>query len=100
MRGFFRFLSEQTGDIAVFVNVDVLCSGLLGKSGHGHDIAREGNDEACTCGYLDVSDGYGEALGSAELCSVVREAVLRLCNADGKLAVAERLKLTNLLDCV
>lgn len=38
--------SEQTGDPAVFVHVDLLGSGDLGQPRHGHDLARQGNDEA------------------------------------------------------
>ena len=40
--------SEQTGDPAVFVHVDLLGSGDLGQTRHGHDLARQGNDEART----------------------------------------------------
>ena len=91
--------SEQSDDTAVFCDVDAFCGGNLGKTGHGHDVAGQNDDEACACGDLDVADGDGEAFGCAEELLVIGEAVLRFCHANGKLVKAECSQSSDLLLC-
>ena len=45
---FISFLSEQAGDFAVGVYVDIHGGGLFGQTGHGHDVAADDDHEACT----------------------------------------------------
>ena len=90
--------SEQAADDAVLVYVDPLRCGNLGKSGHGHDIAGQGNDETCARADLEVADGNSEALGSTEQSGVIGERVLGLGHADGQSREAEVSQLFDLLD--
>ena len=46
---------EQARDLAGLVHVDLLGGGDFGQAGHGHNVAGEGNNEACACGDLQVS---------------------------------------------
>ena len=94
---YFYKKSKQSDDFSVFVNVDVLCCGLFGKSGHRHNITCQHNDKSCTCTDLDVFNGYDEVLGCTELCRIVGKAVLCFCDTNRKLSEAETLKLCNLL---
>ena len=94
---YFYKKSKQSDDFSVFVNVDVLRCGLFGKSGHRHNITCQHNDKSCACTDLDVFNGYGEVLGSTELCRIVGKAVLCFCDANRKLSKAETLKLFNLI---
>ena len=59
------FISEQSVDIALAVNVDAVGGGNLGKSGHSHNVAGVDYHKACACGELDITDGYLKA----EYCS-------------------------------
>ena len=92
-------VSEKPRNNSVFINVDFFCRRNLGKTGHSHYIARECNDKACTCRYLDVFNGDRESVGSAELCRVVREAVLRFCHTYRDFVEAQSGELLYLLLC-
>ena len=81
--------SEQTGDPAVFVHVDLLGSGDLGQTRHSHDLARQGNDEARTGADLQAAHGDGKILGRAQQSGIIRQGVLRLCHAHRQIAEAE-----------
>ena len=76
--------SEQTGDPAVFVHVDLLGGGDLRQPRHGHDLARQGNDEARTGADRQAAHGDGKILGRAQQSRVVRQRVLSLCHATGR----------------
>ena len=78
-------MSEQTGDHAVFVDIDLFCRGNLGKSGHRHDISRERYYKACTGADLKISDCNIKSLRSTFLCLIVGETVLCLRDTYGKL---------------
>ena len=68
-----KCILEQTGDPAVFVNIDLFSSGSLGQTGHGHNVAGKSNDEARTGGNLQIANGNGEIFGSAQQALVIRE---------------------------
>ena len=92
------FRSEKAADNAVLVDIDSLSRRNLGKSGHGHDVTGQGNDEACARADLEVAHGDGKALGSTQQCRIVGEGVLGLSHADGKSREAEVCQLFDLLD--
>ena len=77
---------EQAGDLAVLIHVDPLCSGNLGKTGHGHDLTGEGNQEAGAGSDLDVPYRDGKAHRSAQLGLIVREGILGLAMQMGILS--------------
>ena len=89
--------SEQTGDPAVFVHVDLLGGGHLGQTRHGHDLARQGNDEARTGADFQAAHGDGKIFGRAQQSRVVRQGVLRLCHAHRQITKAQIKELLGLL---
>ena len=74
-------------------------AGRFGKTGHGHDIARQSDNEASTGRNLRLAHRDAETARSAELRLVVGEAVLGLRHANRHMGETERLKLRNLLFC-
>ena len=72
---------EQSGDLAVLVHVDALGGRDLRKTGHGHDVAGEGHQEAGAGRDLQVAHGDGKALGRAQKGGVIGEGLLGLGHA-------------------
>ena len=88
---------EQAGDLAVLVDVDALGSGHLGQTRHGHHIASQGNNKACTSGDLQSTHCHFKVLRSTQQLLVIREGILSLCHTDGTVAKSHSLQLFRLL---
>ena len=54
---------RQSDDSSLFIDVDPLGRGPIGKARHADDVARQGDEEAGAGGDLDVADGQGEPRG-------------------------------------
>ena len=61
--------------------------GILGQSGHRHDIARQGDDEARTGIDAQFSNFDGKSSRCSEELGIVGERVLRLGNTDGHVVI-------------
>ena len=72
-------------------------AGTLRQTRHGHDVARERDDEPGAGGRVDVADGEPEAGRSAQLGGIVGEGVLGLGDADRGLPEPHRLALGDVL---
>jgi hypothetical protein len=81
-------LSEDAVDLAVGEEADLLGGGDLGQSGHAHDVAGQGDNEAGSGGEAQLADREGVAGGRALGVGVGAEAVLGLGDADREVAVA------------
>ena len=90
MRDYFL---EKSSDLSGFVYIDSLSSRYLRESWHGHDLAGEGYDEACTCGNLQVTYSYFKVCRCAQFGLVICQAVLCLGYTDRAVAESESLKL-------
>ena len=90
---YYQLLSEKSSDLACFVYIDSLSSRYFRESWHGHDLACEGYDEACTCGNLEVTYSNFEVCRCTKFCLVVGQAVLCLSYADRAVAKSECFKL-------
>ena len=64
--------------------VDVECSGLLGESGHTHDVTTHHHEHLGAGIDDDILHVEAEALGGTILLGVGREGVLCLGNTDGE----------------
>ena len=67
---YYRHL-EKSRNLSVIINIHILSSRFLGQTGHGEDIASQGDDKACSGGDSEFSYGYGKACGTANLCGIV-----------------------------
>ena len=86
---FILYKSEQAGDLAVHVHVNIHGGGVLGQAGHRHDAATDDDHEARTGGEPHLADVEGEALRCTGQLGVVAEGLLRLGDADRQAAVAQ-----------
>ena len=96
-RGIDQEGSEQSGDLAVFVHIDLFSGGDLGQTGHGHDVPSEGHQEAGAGGHLYIPDCDSKTVRGAQKALVIREGILRLGHADGQIAAAQLGELLDLL---
>ena len=90
---------EQAGDLAGLVHVNALSGGNLGQTGHGHDVAGLGHQEAGAGVDLHLADGDLEAAGSTQLGPAETSAAVpsdhrivakRLPEISGRFAVYDR----------
>ena len=70
---FILYKSEQAGDLAVHVHVNIHGGGVLGQAGHRHDAAADDDHKARTGGEPHLADVEGEALRCAGQLGVVAE---------------------------
>ena len=75
--------SEQSGNDAVVIHIDLGRCGDFGQARHGHDIAGQHNNESCAGRHLHIFNGDRKVFRRTELGHIVREAVLRLGDTDG-----------------
>ncbi len=68
--------SEQPGDVAVGVDIDVLTTRMGGEAGYHPHVADHGGNEAGVGVEADLADRDAEAGGPSEQRRVVAEAVL------------------------
>src|SRR5437762_169523 len=79
---------KQSDDSAVRHYVDLVCRRNLRQAGHGHDVAAYRDDELGAGGKPHFADRHDVMFRSALPIRIGRKAVLRLRNADRKMAVA------------
>ena len=65
-------LLEQSGDLTGLIHIDPLSSRNLRKTWHGHNLAGQSYDKACTCGDLQVTYRYFESSRSTQFVLVIR----------------------------
>ena len=80
---------EQSGDVAVFVHVDFFGGRYFRQTGHFHDAAADGDDEARAGRQGQAADGDGEAARTAQKFGVVAERILRFRHAHRQFVQAQ-----------
>src|SRR5947207_2867504 len=85
-------LLEESDDAAVWSDVDLIGGRDFRETGHGHDVATDGDDEFRPGGKADFANRDDMMFGCALLIGIRRETVLRFGDADGKVAVTLVLK--------
>lgn len=80
---------EQTCYLCVFRDINFLGCRYSGKAGHLNDLSGKNNDKARTCADVSVADRNVEAFRPPELLLIIRKRVLRLRDADRKVAEAK-----------
>lgn len=63
---------EQAADLSCVVHVDLLCGRNLRKTRHLHDLAGQGNNKSCTCGYGYLADRDAESGWTSKNCLIIR----------------------------
>ena len=69
---FVKFHLRKSCYVAVFVNVDMLCAGGFGKTGHKHNFARDGYYEVRAAFIYYIPHLYFKARGTGKFFRVVR----------------------------
>ena len=87
--------SEQAVYHTVMIDIDLKRSGSLGKSRHRHYLACKDNNVSRACRKSRLADSKRESFRPSEKLRIVRERILRLGNAYGKIAVTCLLKAFN-----
>ena len=87
---FILYKSEQAGDIAVHVHVNIHGGGVLGQAGHRHDAAADNDHKARTGAQTHLAHIQRVTLGRTRQLGVVAEGILRFGNADRQLAITQR----------
>src|SRR4051812_26625295 len=88
---------EESLDSAVRQHPNRFGGWDLRKAGHGHDVAGQRDNEACTSGRIDIPNCDTKTGGAAKLGGIIGEGVLSLGYADRRLPQAHRLTLRDVL---
>src|SRR5262245_3427655 len=89
--------SEQALYLAFFVEPDRICGWHLAQAGHGHDVARDDDEELSTGRETNLANLHRVSTRCALEIGVRRERILRLRHADWIFAVARILKIAEAL---
>ena len=80
--------SEQAGDLAVDIHINVHRSRVLGQAGHRHDAAADHDHESGTGREPNLTHIQRKAFGRTGQLGIVTEGILRFGDADRQIAVA------------
>ena len=91
---------EQTSNLSVLIYIDLLSSRNLRKTWHGHDLTGQSYDKSCTCGNLQITNGYFKVCRCTKFCLIICQAVLGLSYTDRTISKSKCSQLFCLFLCI